>query len=85
MVEYESSKAQQIQEQTEIVMALGVLAFVAMVFVAVIYQTAASLWGTLPATAGTAVVGIAAAFTFAVSKNVRKSVLDWSKEIVRQQ
>ena len=52
----------------------GRLALVAMVMIVIVYMVAQSLWGQVPATIGSIVLGIAAVFIIATNKTVRDKI-----------
>jgi len=58
----------------------GIVVFVAMIMIYMIYIVAQTLIGQLPATVGSIIIGLAALYIVFTNGKVRESIKDWGKK-----
>jgi hypothetical protein len=62
------------EKLTNDLIGLAIFVMIAITLIAVVYNYAVSIIGTVPAQVGVIIMGIVMAFIYAVDKNVRKTI-----------
>lgn len=72
--------SKEVRKLTEDIIDYAWLVIVAIVLIVVVYLVAQALVGEVPATIGLIIAGLAFAFIYATSENVRRSISSWAKK-----